>query len=277
MATKTTQDQEGQVARPFLKWAGGKGKLLDQYIKYFPRQYRTYFEPFLGGGAVFFHLRPQQAVLTDINPHLVNVYRCVRDEVESLIPLLQDHQVHHGPDHYYRVRALPPEDPVQQAARLLYLNKTCFNGLYRENASGQFNVPIGRYRNPRICDPDLLRAASQALQGTDLQVKPFEAILEAATPVDFVYFDPPYHPLSPTSSFTAYNRCSFGDKDQIRLRDVFATLVARGVPVMLSNSDCEWIRTLYQDFSIHTITAARAINSKAQGRGKITEVLVTSV
>lgn len=277
MATKTTQDQEGQVARPFLKWAGGKGKLLDQYAKYFPRQYRTYFEPFLGGGAVFFHLRPQQAVLTDINPQLVNVYRCVRDEVESLIPLLQDHQAHHSPDYYYQVRAFPPEDPVHQAARLLYLNKTCFNGLYRENASGQFNVPIGRYRNPRICDPALLRAASQALQGKDLQVNPFEAILEAATPADFVYFDPPYHPLSSTSSFTAYNRYSFGDQDQIRLRDVFATLAARGVPVMLSNSDCEWIRALYQDFSIHTITAARAINSKAQGRGRITEVLVTSV
>ncbi|NJK62980.1 MAG: DNA adenine methylase [Synechococcaceae cyanobacterium SM2_3_1] len=271
-----TQDQEGQVARPFLKWAGGKGRLLDQYAAYFPRQYRTYFEPFLGGGAVFFHLRPQQAVLTDINPHLVNIYRCVRDQVEFLIPLLQDHQAQHGPDYYYRIRALQPEDPVHQAARLLYLNKTCFNGLYRENASGQFNVPIGRYRNPRICDPTLLRAASQALQGSDLQVQPFEAILEAATPADFVYFDPPYHPLSATSSFTAYNRHSFGEADQIRLQDVFATLAARGVPVMLSNSDCQWIRTLYQDFPVHTITAARAINSKAQRRGKITEVLVTS-
>lgn len=264
--------------RPFLKWAGGKGRVLQQYIPFFPERYATYHEPFLGGGAIFFHLQPAQAVLTDINPELVNVYRCIRDEVETVIELLQLHKQHHSPDYYYQMRAGIGATDAERAARLIYLNKTCFNGLYRENSKGQFNVPIGRYKNPRICDPDLLCAASQALQPAVIAPpQPFETILVRATSSeDLVYFDPPYHPISPTSNFTAYNRFAFNAEDQVRLRDVFVALAQRGVAVMLSNSDCPFIRDLYQGFAIHTIRAARAINSNASKRGKITELLITS-
>jgi DNA adenine methylase len=273
------QTQALQLAypRPFIKWAGGKGRLIQQYSPYFPQSFRTYYEPFLGGGAIFFHLHPKRAILMDINPELVNVYRCVRDEVEPLIALLWQHQTKHCPEYYYWVRANPRGTNLEKAARLIYLNKTCFNGLYRENSKGQFNVPIGRYKNPRICDPDLLRSASFSLRTARIEVNPFEAILKyAKNEQDFVYFDPPYYPLSQTSSFTAYSRYAFTKNDQLKLRDTFITLANRGVKVMLSNSDCTFIQDLYRGFRIHTILAARAINSKAEKRGKITEVLVTS-
>ena len=317
-------------ARPFLKWAGGKGQLLSQYEPFFPRTWNTYHEPFLGGGAVFFHLahrvsvaeqhrvsvaeqhrvsvaeqqgipkdsvrvaRSRQRcgatsrqrcgattgsrhfVLSDINPELVNVYRCVRDHVEALIALLSHHQAHHSPNHYYTIRAARFEDPVQRAARLLYLNKTCFNGLYRENSRGEFNVPLGRYRNPRICDAENLRAAARVLQGVEIAVQPFWQVLERAKPGDFVYLDPPYYPLSASSSFTAYSRFTFGKAEQIHLREVFGTLADRGVQVLLSNSDCPFVRELYRDYPIQTISASRAINAQGHKRGPITEVLVLS-
>jgi len=274
-------DPVAPPARPFLKWAGGKGRVLHQYVPHFPN-FSSYYEPFLGGGAIFFHLQARSssmssAVLTDINGELVNVYRCVRDHVDAVIDQLQVHQAHHSKDYYYRIRAAVPDGAVPRAARLLYLNKTCFNGLYRENSRGQFNVPMGRYKRPNICPIDVLNAASTALQFVQLSVSPFELVLEQAqSPDDFVYFDPPYHPISATSRFTGYSRYSFCADDQIRLRDTFAILAQRGVRVMLSNSDCPFIRDLYQDFSIHTVLAARAINSKSSHRGKITEVLITS-
>ncbi len=263
--------------RPFLKWAGGKGQLLSQYEPFFPPNFTTYYEPFLGGGAIFFRLSPHHAVLTDINPELVNVYCCVRDRVENLIKLLEQHQRFHSPEYYYQVRSQPGQTMVERAARFIYLNKTCFNGLYRENSKGQFNVPIGRYKAPRICHPELLRSVSQALRHTQIAEAKFDAVLQSAhNRHDFVYFDPPYYPISLTSRFTEYNRYAFNEADQIRLRDTFAELAQRGVKVMLSNSDCEFIRELYRDFHIYTITASRSINSNAQKRGKITEVLVTS-
>lgn len=263
--------------RPFLKWAGGKGQLIPQYIPFFPKDFSTYYEPFLGGGAVFFYLLPNCSMLMDINPELVNVFRCVRDHVEELIERLQQHRDRHAPDYYYQIRACNQGSEVDRAARLIYLNKTCFNGLYRENSKGQFNVPIGRYKNPAICHPELLYAASSALQAAQIEISPFEAVLDYAhSSRDFVYFDPPYHPISATSRFTAYNRYSFTQADQLRLRDTFVTLAQRGVKVMLSNSDCPFVRDLYQDFKIHTIFASRSINSNIRRRGKITEVLVTS-
>ncbi|GAB4364633.1 MAG: DNA adenine methylase [Elainellaceae cyanobacterium] len=263
--------------RPFLKWAGGKGQLIQQYLPYFPRNFRTYYEPFLGGGAIFFHLLPPQAMLTDINPELVNVYRCIRDRVDAVIALLEQHQQQHCRDYYYQMRSTVSEDAVERAARLIYLNRTCYNGLYRENAKGQFNVPMGRYKAPKVCNLDLLRSVSQALQSTEIALESFDAVLtRARTSQDFVYFDPPYHPISATSRFTAYSRYSFHPADQIHLHDTFVELANRGVKVMLSNSDCPFVRDLYQNFTIHTITASRAINSNAQRRGKITEVLVTS-
>jgi DNA adenine methylase len=280
-----TQIRHQTAARPFLKWAGGKGQLLQQYQPLLPKKFRHYYEPFLGGGALYFALQPKTAFLMDINVELVNVYGCVRDRVDELLARLAVHQRHHGPEYYYEVRAQHAlsDDWFQaglnldRAARLIYLNKTCFNGLYRENSKGFFNVPIGRYKNPGICDPDLLRSASQLLQATSIEVQSFDVILEhATTKQDFVYFDPPYYPISDTSKFTSYSRYAFNVADQIRLRDTFVALADRGVKVMLSNSDCPFIRDLYQGYPIQTIYATRNINSKASKRGKITEVVVTS-
>ena len=268
-------------ACPFLKWAGGKTRLISRYIPYFPQQFKTYYEPFIGGGAIFFYLYNHRSnftgFLSDINPELINTYNCVKDRVEQLIALLEEHQTRHGKEYYYRIRAQNQGTCVEKAARLIYLNKTCFNGLYRENSKGEFNVPIGKYKNPRICNSDLLRSVSVALQFTKLQVKPFDSVLEdAKTANDFVYFDPPYYPLSSTSNFTAYSRYSFTENEQIRLRDTFTELAGRGVKVMLSNSDCPFVRELYKDFNLYEISATRAINSNAQKRGRITELLITS-
>ncbi|MGF1568194.1 MAG: DNA adenine methylase [Nodosilinea sp.] len=278
--TAVVTTQSSFRCRPFLKWAGGKTRLLSQYEPFFPTAVNTYYEPFLGGGAVFFHLveRTQRAVLGDINPALVNVYRCVRDHTDALVSELANHQRYHSHDYYYAMRQqrdLP--SPVAQAARLIYLNKTCYNGLYRENSQGHFNVPMGKYKNPAICDADLLRAASAALQTAEIVPFSFETILDwPLSRRDLIYFDPPYHPISPTSHFTAYNRYGFTAQDQERLAEVFKTLADRGLRVMLSNSDCEFIRQLYQGFSTHRIEASRAINSQPQGRGKISELLITS-
>lgn len=266
--------------RPFLKWAGGKGRLIQQYQPYFPLQFQQYYEPFLGGGAIFFHLASfhQKAVLADLNGQLVNTYRCVRDHAEAVIELLKIHQLNHCKPYYYTVRAQGSgSSAIQRAARLIYLNKTCFNGLYRENSKGHFNVPMGRYKKPNICDADALRLASAALQQTEVLCEPFTTVLQQAQGRnDFVYFDPPYHPISATSNFTGYNRYGFNSGDQERLQKAFSQLASRGVKVMLSNSDCSFIRGLYQDFYIHPIQASRAINSNAQRRGKISELLITS-
>jgi DNA adenine methylase len=263
--------------RPFLKWVGGKNKLIPQYQPYVPQNYSTYHEPFLGGGALFFHLLPHRAILSDINEELVNVYQCVRDRVDELIPLLQEHRDRHSYDHYYSMRKSEPISSVERAARFIYLNKTCFNGLYRENSKGLFNVPMGRYKNPRIFDPDLLKLAAIALKNASIQVDSFGSILERAKSTqDFVYFDPPYAPISDTSDFTGYTRHPFLEEEQNQLRDTFIELSRRGVKVMLSNSDCPFIRDLYQGFNIHSISAPRSINSKAQQRGVIPEVLITS-
>jgi DNA adenine methylase len=264
--------------KPFLKWAGGKGRLIAQYQPFLPKDFDTYYEPFLGGGALFFHLRPQRAVLSDINPELVNVYTCVRDRVDDLIHHLEHHAANHSHDYYYQMRSSKPDTSIERAARLLYLNKTCFNGLYRVNAQGQFNVPMGRYSNPKICDPDLLRAASEALQSATIIQRSFKDVLDSnLSAQDFIYFDPPYQPLSLTSNFTSYSRDAFTAEHQTQLRDVFVQLAKQKVRAILSNSDCPFIRELYQDFDIKTIQAARSINSHASKRGKINEVLIMSL
>ena len=263
--------------RPFLKWAGGKTRLISQYKDYFPQHYQTYYEPFLGGGAVFFYLQPSKAVLTDINADLILTYRCVRDDLEDLITSLQAHKQRHNSDYYYDVRNSYTGTDLEKAARFIYLNKTCFNGLYRVNSQGKFNVPVGKYKNPGICQEEILKVASVALKKVAIKQANFEEVLNYATGSnEFVYFDPPYYPLNKTSNFTAYSNFCFDENQQIKLRDIFIKLADKGVKVMLSNSDCPFIRDLYSDFNIHTISAARSINSDAQKRGKINEVLVTS-
>jgi DNA adenine methylase len=266
------------AARPFLKWAGGKGQLLDQFEPLFPRQFAGYHEPFTGSGAVFFRLRPRRAVLSDANRELVEAFEVVRDDVDALIRLLRRHPYEER--YYYRMRALDPSDlsKVERAARLLYLNRTCFNGLYRVNRSGQFNVPFGRYANPVICPEENLRAASAALEGVPVKNEPFERVVGRARRGDFVYFDPPYFPLSATSSFTAYTRDAFGPEQQERLRDVVVALSLRGCKVMLSNSYCRYILNLYRGsgFRIHKVHATRAINCRAAKRGAIPEAVITN-
>jgi DNA adenine methylase len=274
-----SQISKSTEARPFLKWAGGKTRLIPQYTDYFP-DYKTYYEPFLGGGAVFFNLQPPTAILTDINHELITTYRCVRDNVEELIERVKKHELQHSQDYYYQVRAKSANSDLEKAARLIYLNKTCFNGLYRVNSQGKFNVPLGRYEKPKICQEDILRNASVALS-RDVEIKEadFSEVLNHATGSDdFVFFDPPYYPISGTSYFTSYSPLSFNKKDQERLRDTCAELASRGVKVMVCNSDCQTIIDLYREinFEFHRIKAARSINSNPKNRGAIYELLIAS-
>jgi DNA adenine methylase len=265
-------------ARPFLKWAGGKGRLLGQLLPRIPRAYdparHVYFEPFVGGAAMFFGLRPRRAVLTDVNRELVDCYRAVRDDVEGVVRALGAHRYETA--HYYRTREVEPASlvPAERAARTIFLNKTGYNGLYRVNKAGKFNVPIGRYTNPLVCDAANLRACSQALQGVKLEVRDFEDVLARARANDLVYFDPPYVPLSDTADFTAYAAGGFGVAEQERLASVFRELARRGVHAILSNSDTTAVRRLYAGFRIDRVLVARAINSRPSRRGKVGEVVV---
>jgi DNA adenine methylase len=263
---------------PFLKWAGGKRQLLDQYTPFFPDRalVNHYFEPFIGSAAVFFHLQYPQATLSDQNCKLIELYQMVQQDVESVIQALRPHR--NQADYYYDIRAQDPQtlSPVERAARLIYLNKTCYNGLYRENRQGVFNVPFGRYKNPTICDEKKLRKAAQALEGVNLTTADFAHVVENAELGDFVYFDPPYVPLNATSSFTSYHRAGFSQSDHQRLAQTIHKLTARGCLVMLSNSSAPYVYELYQDRGYHLIrtTARRSINSQASKRGPVTELLI---
>lgn len=272
------------AAAPILKWAGGKRRLLGQYEKHFPTEFGSYFEPFVGGGAVFFWLRERgllqgkRVVLNDINPELVNFYQVLRDQCDELIKELEIHAKKHDSDYYYEVRARDRNSlhPVAQAARLLYLNRTCFNGLYRVNSKGEFNVPVGRYKAPRICDPERLQKASEALHQAEIRLGGFGQVADEAQPGDLVYFDPPYVPLNTTSSFTAYTRENFRPEEQAELARTFRELSQRKVKVLLSNSDTPEVQSLYAQFQQVPILAPRAINSKGDRRQKVTELLVLS-
>lgn len=269
---------------PFLKWAGGKSQLLAQFEPLYPPRptVARYVEPFVGSGAVYFdvrcRLRPRRAILADGNAALIDAYRGVRDHVEQVIRLLRRHKEAHSERRYYEVRSQRPDrlSPAARAARLIYLNKTCFNGLYRVNSRGEFNVPIGRYVAPAILDETNLRAAAAALAGAELKAAHFSEAASYARAGDFVYCDPPYHPLSATSHFTSYTEGAFGPADQEELARVARALHAKGCLVMLSNSECDFIRDLYRDpaFKIHVVHARRSINSKAERRGRIREVVI---
>lgn len=272
--------------RPFVKWAGGKGQLLAQFEPFWPAEFGGYVEPFVGGGAVFFHLYRQgrlngRAALNDASDELMLCYRVIRDDLAGLLAALRRHQPHRlDAGYYYAVRAwdrkpdFAQRPAVERAARTLFLNRTCYNGLYRVSQQGYFNVPFGRYENPQIVDEENLRAVSEALQNVALYSADFAQCLEWACPGDLVYLDPPYDPLSVTSSFTGYTADDFGDDDQRRLADLFRQLDAAGCRVMLSNSDTARVRELYADYRVEVLQARRAINSKADGRSAIPELLV---
>ena len=272
--------------KPFVKWVGGKRQLLKQFRELnlyppecFNPESNTYFEPFVGGGAVFFDLLPKRAELSDTNRELVMTYNVIKDNVDGLIKSLKKHI--YNKEYYLGVRAQDINElsDIDVASRFIFLNRTGFNGMYRVNKGGQFNVPFGRYKNPLICDENNLRKVSEALQGITITHRDYKDVLELAKIGDFIYFDPPYYPLNPTSSFTAYTAKGFFEKEQIELRDTFVKLHERGCFVMLSNSDTPFINELYSELegvSINKIIAGRAINSKGSKRGKINEVLITN-
>lgn len=261
-----------------LKWAGGKSQLLEPILARLPERIDTYYEPFVGGAAVFFALaaerRFSRAVLSDKNPEIVGVYRALQEDVEGVIARLR--RFKHSEADYYEIRATKPRTLAGRAARTIYLNKTGYNGLYRVNRSGEFNVPFGRHANPRYCDEERLRAAARVLEGVRLEEADFEAVARAAGPGDAVYLDPPYVPLSKTANFVAYDRHPFGPAEHARLAVAFADLARRGVRAVLSNSDTPETRALYGGYHMELVEVARNINSRAEGRGPILEILVVS-
>ena len=272
---------------PFVKWAGGKTQLLSQFEPFFPTSFGRYVEPFVGGGAVFFDLFRQgrlagkETVLVDSLEELINCYRAIQNRVDELIAELLRHESHkHDEEYFYQVRAwdrtpgYTQRGEIERAARFLFLNRTCYNGLYRVNRSGEFNVPFGRYDNPTICAEGNLRAVSRALQGVRLLAGDFAQCLETAAPGDFVYLDPPYHPLSGTANFTSYTSDAFGAEDQRRLAGLFRELDRLGCQVMLSNSSTDFVREIYGDYQQVEVQATRVISSKAGARGAIPELLV---
>lgn len=269
------------VPRPFLKWAGGKSQLLDILMALVPANFHTYHEPFLGGGALFFALyrkrRIRLALLSDVNAELMDTYCAVKTHVEHVIELLRNYP--YDSDFYYRLRSFDPNTlPLpERAARMIYLNRTCYNGLYRVNRKGQFNVPFGRYKNPRILDEKNLRAVARALRKAELLTASFESVLDRAQPGDFVYFDPPYAPVSKTADFTSYHADGFGPDHQRKLFEIAKELMNRGVYVLLSNSATDFIYELYAgDFEIFRVETRRAINSKSHKRAGWGEFVIRS-
>lgn len=314
-AASAGTDGTSRLPRPFLKWAGGKRQLLPELRPFYPRGFDRYFEPFLGSGAVFFDLAAtgalagREATLSDINPDVIGCYEALRSDTARLVRHLAALAASHAEApvrHYYEVRdgrfnpmrqaamvrrrAMTGRRwryPVELAAMLIYLNRTGFNGLFRLNSRGAFNVPAGRYANPRVCDEPTLRAAAGALSRERVRLRDaaFDEVLADARRGDFIYLDPPYAPLSVTSSFTAYTEAGFGDADQRRLRDVIVSLAARGCHVLLSNSTAPIVRALYEHdaaaaragLRVHRVRARRAINARGARRGPIDELLITNV
>jgi DNA adenine methylase len=267
-------------ASPIIKWVGGKTRLLPELQSRMPQRFGRYYEPFAGGLALFFRVAPNDAVISDANADLIALYTAVASDVNAVVRRLQHHREAHDERHYYAMRAKWNElhdswGNAERAAAFIYLNKTCFNGLWRVNRSGDFNVPIGRYTDPPICVPEALRAAHALLARAELRQGDYRDAVEDAERGDFLYFDPPYDPITPTANFTSYSAVGFGPDDQRTLAETARSLVARGCKVMLSNSDTPFIRSIYKGFKIATVKCARAINSNAAKRGDVDEVIVT--
>jgi DNA adenine methylase len=274
------------LIKPYLKWAGGKRQLLSEIKKYLPKniQNYTYYEPFIGAGAVFFELQPKKAIINDFNAQLILTYAVIKENVEELIKLLRKYKEKNDEEYFYEIRNLDRETKkfdtltnVEKAARLIFLNKTCFNGLYRVNSQGLFNVPYGRYKNPAICEEIVLRQISKYLNTCEIAILngDFEQAVMSATKNSFIYFDPPYHSPDKTN-FTGYQADGFDEDEQERLRNVMIKMTNRGAKCLLSNADTEYIRKLYDyDFlNIISVQAKRYINSDSAGRGNVNEVLI---
>jgi len=270
--------------QPFTKWTGGKRQLLPVIRELMPKTYNRYFEPFVGGGALFFDLAPKDAVINDFNAELINCYQQIKDNPQELIEILKVHQEYNSKEYYLDLRSADRDEridmmsEVQRAARILYMLRVDFNGLYRVNSKNQFNVPYGRYKNPKIVDENLVSAISTYLNNNQIEIKKgdFEKAVLDVQPGDFVYFDPPYIPLSETSAFTSYTHEGFSYDDQVRLRDTFKKLSDTGAYVMLSNSSSFLVEELYRDFNIHYVEATRTNGAKSSSRGKISEIIVTN-
>ncbi|MBI5798071.1 DNA adenine methylase [Candidatus Woesearchaeota archaeon] len=266
----------------FVKWAGGKKQLIGQFEKFFPSKFERYFEPFVGGGAVAFHIlknySPKEAFLFDINKELINCYNTIKQNPQELLKDLQEHKDKHNKEYFYQIRSksLGEMNKLERAARFIYLNRTCFNGLYRVNSKGIFNVPMGDYKNPLIVPKEDITEISSLLKKASLKCSSFEKVLNLAKKGDFVYLDPPYYPLKKGTSFTAYTQGNFLEKEQIKLQKVFSQLNKKGCKVMLSNSDTEFITDIYKSFHINKVRATRMINCNGNERGKITEVVITN-
>ncbi len=271
---------ELREAKQFVKWAGGKKQLLPQLLAFSPPKFENYFEPFVGGGALFFKLhylgRIKKSYLNDLNENLVTAYKIIKDKPQELIKELSSGKYKNEKETFYKIREEEPKDKIKTTARFIYLNKTAFNGLYRENSKGKFNVPFGKYANPKILDKDNILAVNKALQTDEITCLDFEKAVAKTKNRDFVYFDPPYYPISKTSSFTSYTKQDFTKKDQERLFECFKRLDKKGCLVMLSNSYSPLIKNLYKDFNQRTVMAGRAISCKGEGRGKIKELIVTN-
>ena len=270
---------------PALKWVGGKRQLLKDINPLIPEDFTMYYEPFFGGGAVLFERQPEKAVINDANAELMNVYRTIKDDCEVLIELLKKHNEKNTSEYYYEVRGYDRDEklyssltPTERAARILYLNKTCYNGLFRVNQSGQYNAPYGKYRNPNIVNEETLRAISRYFSKANIVMKTgdYREAIKGARKGAFVYLDPPYHPISSSSSFTGYTNNGFNEDAQRELKKQCDKLNKKGVKFLLSNSHCEFILDLYDEYNVKQVSAKRAINSKADKRGEVGEVLIAN-
>lgn len=278
--------RKNKLVKPILKWVGGKRQLLDEIDQRLPKKISYYVEPFVGGGAVLFDKQPQHARINDYNEELINVYRVVKDNPNELIKELAVHEEKNeqlGSEWFYHVRGLDRESNfdelsnVEKAARIIYLNKTCFNGLFRVNSAGQLNVPYGRYKHPNIVNEVGIRALHKYFSEADIDMRQgdFAECLKDLPKGAFVYLDPPYMPITATSAFTGYTQEGFGYDEQVRLRDECIKLREQGIHFLQSNSDCKEIRELYKDFKIETVAAKRSINSRGDRRGAVKEVLIS--
>lgn len=272
--------KKNKLVLPVVKWVGGKRQILHEIEKYIPK-FSTYYEPFVGGGAVLFHIQPSKAIINDVNSELVSLYEVIRDHVDELIEDLRKHK--NEDEYFYSIRELDRDKklfnqltPVQRASRIHFLNKTCYNGLFRVNRAGEFNTPFGGYKNPNIINEITLKAVSNYFRKANIVIKccDFEESLKGIRRGSFVYLDPPYDPVSSSASFTGYDKGGFDRNEQERLKKVCDDLNRRGVKFLLSNSATDFIKGLYADYNIEVIKAKRAVNSKGDLRGEVDEVLV---